>query len=125
MKKRIAVATLAVLAMAAAPLAGAKPNGNGNRTTQPPGQSISSALKGIGNKPATPPGQTISSIAKSGAGPAGILGSLIQRKPTNKGLRNALERVTKPPTPTPTPDPTPTPTPDPTPEPTPTPEPAP
>lgn len=87
MKWKIATATLAAVAIASAPLAGARPgNGNGN---------------GNGNRPTTPPGQTISAIAKSGGGAAGVLGALIQLRPNNLGLQNALARVTRPkPTPT-------------------------
>lgn len=98
MKWKFAGVAIAAVAIAAAPLAGAKPATNGN-----------------GNKPVTPPGKTISGIAKTGAGAAGVLGGLISLKPNNKGLQNALQQVTKPkPTPTPTPEPTPTPTPEPT-----------
>lgn len=97
MKWKIAAAAVATAAIVSAPLAGAKTNNKGN-----------------GNRPTTPPGQSISAIAKSGGGPAAILGALIGLKPTNPGLPKALTNVTKPkpsPTPTPTPDPTPTPAP--------------
>lgn len=94
MKWKIAAAAIAAAAIASAPLAGAKPSTTGN-----------------GNKPTTPPGQTISSIAKAGGGAAGVLGGLIQLKPTNLGLPKALQRVTATKTPTPTPTETPAPTP--------------
>ena len=90
MKWKVAAAVVATAAIVSSPLASAKP-GNGN-----------------GKKPVSPPGQTISAIAKNGGGAAGVLGALIGLKPTNKGLQNALNQVTKP---KPTPDPTPTPTP--------------
>lgn len=87
MNWKIATATLAAVAIASAPMAGANPgNGNGN---------------GSGTKPANQ-GQTISAIAKSGGGAAGVLGALVQLKPNNLGLANALARVTAPKTTTPT-----------------------
>ena len=82
MNWKIATATLAAVAIYAAPMAGAKPgngNGNGNGGTKPANQ-----------------GQTISAVAKAGGGAAGVLGALVQLKPNNKGLQNALRNVTKP-----------------------------
>lgn len=78
MNWKIATATLAAVAIASAPMAGAKP-GKGNDGTKPANQ-----------------GQTISAVAKAGGGAAGVLGALVQLKPNNKGLQNALRNVTKP-----------------------------
>ena len=78
MNWKIATATLAAVAIASAPMAGAKP-GKGNDGTKPANQ-----------------GQTISVVAKAGGGAAGVLGALVQLKPNNKGLQNALRNVTKP-----------------------------
>lgn len=86
-KWKVTAATLAAIAITSAPLAGAAP-GNGN-----------------GKKPVPSRGQTISAIAKAGGGAAGVLGALVQLKPGNLGLQNALKNVTKP-KPTSTPSPT-------------------
>lgn len=78
MKKwKVATATLAAAAVFSAPVAGAAPGANGNGN----------------NGGRTTIGQTISAIAKSGGGAAGILGALVQLKPNNKGLQNALQRI--------------------------------
>ncbi len=87
MKWKIAAAALTAAAIVSAPLAGAKPATNGN---------------GNGNKPTTPPGRTISVIAKSGGGAAGVLGALVQLKPTNPGLPKALQNATRTKTTSPT-----------------------
>ncbi len=93
MNWKIAAAALATAAIVSAPLAGAVPgNGNGNGNGN-----------GHGKRPATPPGQTISAIAKNGGGAAGVLGALIQLKPTNLGLQNAFKHVTATKTTTPSP----------------------
>lgn len=105
MNWKIAAAALATAAIVSAPLAGAVPgNGNGNGN-------------GHGKRPATPPGQTISAIAKNGGGAAGVLGALIQLRPTNLGLQNAFKHVTATKTTTPSPT-TQTTTPNPTTQPT-------
>ncbi|HPX37222.1 MAG TPA: hypothetical protein PLH92_12140 [Mycobacterium sp.] len=96
--KVAAMTTLAAVAIASAPVAAAAPNSNANGNS--------------GSTPRNTIGQTISAIAKSGGGAAGVLGALVQFKPGNLGLANALQRVIAPkPTPTPTPAPTPTVTP--------------
>lgn len=101
MKWKVAGVTLTAIAIATAPMAGAKPATDGN-----------------GAKPVTPPGVTISSIAKSGAVPLSILESLFSFKPNNKGLQNAIQQLTKPkPKPKPAPTPAPAPAPEPAPEP--------
>ena len=92
--KIAAAATLAAVAVSSAPLAGATPSagsGNGNAN---------------GNRGTTSIGQTISAIAKNGGGAAGVLGALVQLKPGNFGLANALQRVTAPKSTTATPTPT-------------------
>lgn len=91
MKWKIATASVVAAAIMSAPLAGAAPADKGN---------------GKGNTV----GKTVSEIAKKGGGAAGVVGALVQLKPTNKGLPKALQNVQKPkPTPTPTPTPTPAP----------------
>lgn len=91
MKFKMAVASMAVAAMVTAPAANAAPN-NGNGS----------------NRNTTNIGQTISAIAKSGGGAAGVLGALVQLKPGNLGLLNALQKVTAPKTTTQTTTATPT-----------------
>lgn len=76
MKWKFAAASLAVAAIATAPIVAAAP-GNDN-----------------GKKPVQPPGKVVSEIAKSGAGPVGVVGAVAGLKPNNTGLQNALERVT-------------------------------
>jgi hypothetical protein len=94
MKWKVATASVLAAAIVSAPVASAAP-GNGNNG-------------GTRNNV----GQTISAIAKNGGGAAGILGALVQLKPNNKGLANALQRIlSKKTTATPTPPPAPTTTP--------------
>jgi hypothetical protein len=95
-KWKVATASVLAAAIVSAPVASAAP-GNGNNGGSGARNTI---------------GQTISAIAKSGGGAAGILGALVQLKPNNKGLANALQRVLShktTATPTPTPAPTSTP----------------
>lgn len=76
MKLKMAAASLAVAALTVGPIASAAP-GNGN-----------------GNKPASPPGHSVSEVAKSGAGPVGVITVLSGLGPYNTGRLNALQRVT-------------------------------
>lgn len=86
MKWKMAVAAMAAAAVVSAPAANAAPaSGSGT-----------GSASGTANRPTTSIGQTISAIAKSGGGPAAILGALVQFKPNNHGLLNALQRLTTP-----------------------------
>lgn len=99
MKWKIATASVLAAAVMSAPVAAAAPgNSNANGNTAGPRNTI---------------GKTISEIAKNGGGAAAIHQALINFKPNNKGLANALQQILKP-KPTPTPEPTPEPTPTPT-----------
>ena len=108
--KVAAVTTLAAVAIASAPVAAAAPNTNANGNAGSSASTSAGTNAGTGT-PRNNIGQTISAIAKSGGGAAGVLGALVQFKPGNLGLLNALQRVTAPKTTTSTATSTPTPAP--------------
>lgn len=87
MKWKVATASVLAAAIVSAPVASAAP-GSGNNG---------------GNGARNTIGQTISAIAKNGGGAVGILGALVQLKPNNKGLANAVQRLLSHQTPAPTP----------------------
>lgn len=79
MNMKYIAAGIGVAAIISAPIVSAAPGSHGN---------------GNGNKPGNPPGQSISQIAKNGGGPVAILSALAAAHPNNRGLQNALKRVT-------------------------------